>query len=67
MVIGAEPVVNGAKMVLATFRLSETFLGLTLVALGESLEETARMVAPARPTRAGVGECRGDDDCPPQL
>jgi cation:H+ antiporter len=48
LVIGAELVVEGAKMVLAAFRLSETFLGMTVVALGESLEETARMVAPAR-------------------
>jgi cation:H+ antiporter len=48
LVIGAELVVEGAKMVLAAFRISETFLGMTVVALGESLEETARMVAPAR-------------------
>ena len=27
---------------------SEVFLGMTVIALGESLEETARMVAPAR-------------------
>jgi cation:H+ antiporter len=46
--IGAELVVEGAKMVLATFRISEIFLGMTVVPLGESLEETVRMVAPAR-------------------
>jgi cation:H+ antiporter len=48
MVIGAELVVQGAKMVLSAFPISEIFLGMTVVALGESLEETARMVAPAR-------------------
>jgi cation:H+ antiporter len=46
--IGAELVVTGAKMVLSTFPISEVFLGMTVVALGESLEETTRMVAPAR-------------------
>ena len=48
IVIGAELVVQGAKMVLRTLPISEVFLGMTVVALGESLEETARMVAPAR-------------------
>jgi Ca2+/Na+ antiporter len=28
--------------------LFRVFLGMTVIALGESLEETARMVAPAR-------------------
>jgi cation:H+ antiporter len=48
IVIGAELVVKGAKMVLSTFPISEIFLGMTVVALGESVEETVRMVAPAR-------------------
>jgi len=48
IVIGAELLVHGAQMVLSTFPISEVFLGMTVVALGESLEETARMVAPAR-------------------
>jgi cation:H+ antiporter len=46
--IGAELLVKGAKMVLSTFPISEIFLGMTVVALGESVEETARMVVPAR-------------------
>jgi cation:H+ antiporter len=48
IVIGAELLVQGAQMVLSTWPISEVFLGMTVVALGESLEETARMVAPAR-------------------
>jgi cation:H+ antiporter len=48
IVVGAELLVKGAKMVLSTFPISEVFLGMTVVALGESLEEAARMVAPAR-------------------
>ncbi|MGH8067496.1 MAG: sodium:calcium antiporter [Candidatus Entotheonellia bacterium] len=54
IVIGAELVVQGAKMVLRTFPISEVFLGMTVVALGESLEETARMVAPARRGRSDL-------------
>ncbi len=46
--VGAEMVVNGVRTVLATFPISEVFLGMTVIALGESLEETARMVVPAR-------------------
>jgi cation:H+ antiporter len=48
ILLGAEALVSGARAVLATTGLSETFLGMTVVGLGESLEETARMVAPAR-------------------
>jgi cation:H+ antiporter len=48
IVIGAELLVQGAQIVLSTLPISEVFLGMTVVALGESLEETARMVAPAR-------------------
>jgi cation:H+ antiporter len=48
IVIGAEFLVQGAQLVLSTLPISEVFLGMTVVALGESLEETARMVAPAR-------------------
>lgn len=48
MVVGAELVVRGVRGLLATVALSETFLGMTVIGLGESLEETARMVAPAR-------------------
>jgi cation:H+ antiporter len=48
MFIGAELVVKGAKAVLSSLRISEVFLGMAVISLGESLEETARMVAPAR-------------------
>jgi len=48
MVAGAELVVHGVRILLDTVRLSQTFLGMAVVGLGESLEETARMVAPAR-------------------
>lgn len=48
MVLGAELVVRGAAVLISSLQLSETFLGMTVVALGESLEETARMVTPAR-------------------
>lgn len=48
IVAGAELLVGGARGLLATTGLSQTFLGMVVVGLGESLEETARMVAPAR-------------------
>ena len=48
MVAGAELVLQGVRGLLTSVRLSETFLGMAVVGLGESLEETARMVTPAR-------------------
>jgi cation:H+ antiporter len=48
MVIGAELLVYGARSLLTVGGLSETFLGMVVVGMGESLEETARMTAPAR-------------------
>lgn len=48
MLAGAELVVYGVLGLLASARLSETFLGMAVVGMGESLEETARMVTPAR-------------------
>ena len=48
MVIGAELVVRGVRALLESVMLSETFLGMMVVGMGESLEETARMVTPAR-------------------
>ncbi|HEV8583556.1 MAG TPA: sodium:calcium antiporter [Methylomirabilota bacterium] len=48
MVAGAELVVHGVRGLLDAVRLSQTFLGMAVVGLGESLEETARMVTPAR-------------------
>ncbi len=48
MLVGAELVVRGATGLISSLGISETFFGMTVVAIGESLEETARMVAPAR-------------------
>jgi cation:H+ antiporter len=48
MLVGAELVVRGVRALLISVRLSETFLGMAVVGMGESLEETARMVTPAR-------------------
>jgi cation:H+ antiporter len=48
MVIGAELLVYGVRSLLTVGGLSETFLGMVVVGMGESLEETARMTAPAR-------------------
>ena len=48
MLLGAELMVHGVRALLSGARLTETFLGMAVVGLGESLEETARMVAPAR-------------------
>jgi len=48
MLLGAELMVHGVRALLSAVRLSETFLGMAVVGMGESLEETARMVAPAR-------------------
>lgn len=48
MLLGAELMVHGVRALLSAVRLSETFLGMVVVGMGESLEETARMVAPAR-------------------
>jgi cation:H+ antiporter len=48
MVLGAELLVQGVCALLGAVQLSETFLGMAVVGMGESLEETARMVAPAR-------------------
>lgn len=48
MLVGAELVVQGAGTLIGRVGLSETFIGMTVVGMGESIEETARMVAPAR-------------------
>jgi cation:H+ antiporter len=48
MVVGAELLVCGARTLLTVAGLSEAFLGMAVVGMGESLEETARMTAPAR-------------------
>lgn len=48
IVIGAELLVYGARTLLTVAGVSETFLGMVVVGMGESLEETARMAAPAR-------------------
>jgi cation:H+ antiporter len=48
MLLGAELMVRGVHTLLSAVRLSEMFLGMAVIGMGESLEETARMVAPAR-------------------
>jgi len=48
MLTGAELIVQGVRALVASLRLSETFLGMAVVGMGESLEEAARMVTPAR-------------------
>lgn len=48
MLVGAELMVRGVHALLSAVRLSETFLGMAVIGMGESLEETARMVVPAR-------------------
>lgn len=48
LVVGAECLVRGAGVLVNVARLSETFLGMVVVAMGASLEETARMVPAAR-------------------
>ncbi len=54
LVIGAELLVRGASGIIKTFGISETFFGMTIVAIGDSVEETARMVSPARKGRYDV-------------
>ena len=53
-ILGAELLVQGTAGVIQRFGISETFVGMTIVGLGESLEETARMAAPARRGRYDV-------------
>jgi cation:H+ antiporter len=48
MLLGAELMVHGVRSLLSAVGLSETFLGMAVIGMGESLEETARIVAPAR-------------------
>jgi len=48
IVVGAELLVHSARTLLTVAGVSETFLGMVVIGMGESLEETARMTAPAR-------------------
>ena len=48
LLVGAKLVVAGVHALVSTARFSETFLGMAIVGMGESLEETARMMSPAR-------------------
>jgi len=48
LLAGAECVVRGVGTLINVLRLSETFLGMAVIGMGESLEETARMVPAAR-------------------
>lgn len=53
-ILGAELLVQGAAGIIQRFGISETFVGMTIVGFSESLEETARMAAPARRGRYDV-------------
>jgi cation:H+ antiporter len=46
--LGAEFIVRGVTSLMSSVRISETFLGMAVVGMGESLEEAARMVPAAR-------------------
>ena len=49
MLIGAELMVRGVHALLSAVRLTETFLGMAVIGLGASVEETAAwMAGPAR-------------------
>ena len=54
LLVGAEFVVAGVSGIIEGFGVSETFFGMTVVAIGERLEETARMVSPVRRGRSDV-------------
>jgi cation:H+ antiporter len=56
MLLGAQLMVWGVHALLSAVGLSETFLGMAVIGMGESLEETARMVAPARRGHPELGE-----------
>jgi cation:H+ antiporter len=54
LVVGAELLVSGARTVLSVANLSETFLGMVVVGMGESLCSTStlmRAIASSPPTR----------------
>jgi cation:H+ antiporter len=48
LLVGAEGIVRGVTILMSTVKLTETFLGMAVVGMGESLEEAARMVPAAR-------------------
>jgi cation:H+ antiporter len=54
MLVGAELAVRGVHALVATMVVSETFVGMVVIGMGESLEEVARMVTPARRGRPEV-------------
>ena len=46
--LGGDAVVNGASVIAAEFGLSQTLIGLTIVALGTSLPELVTSIVAAR-------------------
>jgi cation:H+ antiporter len=48
LLVGAEAIVRGVTTLMGSARVSETFLGMAVVGMGESLEEAARIMPPAR-------------------
>ena len=54
IVIGGDTVVDNAKIIAANFGMSETLIGLTVVALGTSLPELVTSLAAARKGEDGI-------------
>ena len=54
IVLGSQAVVNGAKTIAAGFGMSESLIGLTIVALGTSLPELVTSIAAARKGEADL-------------
>lgn len=54
IVIGGDVVVENAKIIAANFGMSETLIGLTVVALGTSLPELVTSIAAARKGEDGI-------------
>lgn len=54
VVIGGDVVVDNAKLIAASLGMSETLIGLTVVALGTSLPELVTSLVAARKGKAGI-------------
>lgn len=54
IIVGGQLVVNSAKTIAASFGLSETLIGLTVVAIGTSLPELVTSIVAARKGMSGL-------------
>lgn len=54
VILGGQLVVNSAKIIAATFGMSENLIGLTVVAIGTSLPELVTSVVAARKGQSGI-------------